>query len=52
LIVTGSRDHTIRVWTLPKPTDAEYRCYGADDAEIDPSEVCVSFSPAFAVVRR
>jgi F-box and WD-40 domain protein CDC4 len=41
LIVTGSRDHTLRVWTLPRPNDAEYRCYGADDTEIDPSEVGV-----------
>jgi F-box and WD-40 domain protein CDC4 len=40
LIVTGSRDHTLRVWTLPRSTDAEYKCYGADDADIDPSEVC------------
>lgn len=40
LIVTGSRDHSLRVWTLPKSGDAEYKCYGADDAEVDPSEVC------------
>jgi F-box and WD-40 domain protein CDC4 len=39
LIVTGSRDHTLRVWTLPQPGDTEYRCYGADDAEVDPAEV-------------
>ena len=39
LIVTGSRDHTLRVWTLPKPGEAEYRCYGADDAEVDPADV-------------
>lgn len=39
LIVTGSRDHSLRVWTLPKSGDAEYKCYGADDAEVDPSEV-------------
>jgi F-box and WD-40 domain protein CDC4 len=39
LIVTGSRDHTLRVWTLPRADDIEYRCYGADDAEVDPAEV-------------
>jgi F-box and WD-40 domain protein CDC4 len=56
LIVTGSRDHTLRVWTLPRLTDAEYRCYGADDAEIDPSEVRVasflSFTDADQRLRR
>lgn len=40
LIVTGSRDHSLRVWTLPKPGEEEYRCFGADDADGDPSEVC------------
>lgn len=39
LIVTGSRDHTCRVWALPKAGDPEYRCYGADDTEADPAEV-------------
>lgn len=39
LIVTGSRDHSLRVWTLPRSGDDEYRCYGADDTEVDPSEV-------------
>lgn len=39
LIVTGSRDHSLRVWTLPRPNEDEYRCYGADDTEVDPSEV-------------
>ncbi|KAI0958053.1 hypothetical protein AcW1_006241 [Taiwanofungus camphoratus] len=45
LIVTGSRDHSLRVWTLPKPGDDEYRCYGADDTEIDPSEEDVEDNP-------
>ncbi|CCL99623.1 uncharacterized protein FIBRA_01642 [Fibroporia radiculosa] len=45
LIVTGSRDHTLRVWTLPKPGDDEYRCYGADDTEVDPSEEDVEDNP-------
>ncbi|KZP08735.1 WD40 repeat-like protein [Athelia psychrophila] len=26
LIVTGSRDHSLRVWALPRAGDAEYRC--------------------------
>jgi F-box and WD-40 domain protein CDC4 len=39
LIVTGSRDHSLRVWSLPRPGDPEYRCYGADDAEADPADV-------------
>jgi F-box and WD-40 domain protein CDC4 len=37
LIVTGSRDHTLRVWTLPKSGEAEYRC--TDGAEVDPVDV-------------
>ncbi|KAL4244811.1 putative E3 ubiquitin ligase complex SCF subunit sconB [Abortiporus biennis] len=45
LIVTGSRDHSLRVWTLPKPGDDEYRCYGADDTEVDPSEEEVDDNP-------
>lgn len=39
LIVTGSRDHSLRVWTLPRPGEEEYRCYGADDTEGDPADV-------------
>ena len=39
MIVTGSRDHSLRVWTLPRPDDKEYMCYGADDSEGDPVEV-------------
>jgi len=39
LIVTGSRDHSLRVWKLPKPGDPEYFCYGANDLEGDPAEV-------------
>ncbi|KAI0726688.1 WD40 repeat-like protein [Fomitopsis betulina] len=45
LIVTGSRDHSLRVWTLPRPGDDEYRCYGADDNEVDPSEEDVEDNP-------
>lgn len=46
LIVTGSRDHSLRVWALPRPGDDEYRCYGADDTEVDPSEVSIALSAA------
>jgi F-box and WD-40 domain protein CDC4 len=42
LIVTGSRDHSLRVWTLPRPGEPEFKCFGADDVEVDPAEVCVS----------
>lgn len=41
LIVTGSRDHSLRVWTLPRPGEMEYKCFGTDDTEVDPAEVCV-----------
>ncbi|KAG6828103.1 hypothetical protein H0H92_009188 [Tricholoma furcatifolium] len=40
LIVTGSRDHSLRVWTLPRPGEPEYRCFEADDGEVDPTDVC------------
>lgn len=39
LIVSGSRDHTVRVWTLPRPGGEEYTCHSADDPEKTPSEV-------------
>jgi hypothetical protein len=39
LIVTGSRDHSLRVWALPRPGDAEYRCCGVDDTDADPADV-------------
>jgi F-box and WD-40 domain protein CDC4 len=39
LIVTGSRDHSLRVWLLPRPDEGEYKCYGNDDNEVDPAEV-------------
>ncbi|GLB34601.1 putative WD40 repeat-like protein [Lyophyllum shimeji] len=40
LIVTGSRDHSLRVWTLPRQGEPEYKCFGAEDGEVDPAEVC------------
>jgi F-box and WD-40 domain protein CDC4 len=42
IIVTGSRDHSLRVWTLPRPGEPEYKCFGGDDIEVDPADVCVS----------
>lgn len=38
VIVTGSRDHSLRVWTLPKTGDPEYKCYN-EDTEMDPADV-------------
>ncbi|KAK0235146.1 cell division control protein 4 [Armillaria nabsnona] len=39
-IVTGSRDHSLKVWTLPKPGETEYHCYGSEDADLDSEDVC------------
>jgi F-box and WD-40 domain protein CDC4 len=39
LIVTGSRDHSLRVWSLPKRGDVEYKSFGSEGSEVDPSEV-------------
>jgi hypothetical protein len=39
VIVTGSRDHTLRVWLLPRPDEDEYRCFGNGEDEVDPAEV-------------
>ena len=39
VIVTGSRDHSLRVWSLPRPGDPEYRWVGADDTDVELSEV-------------
>ncbi|KAG6836871.1 hypothetical protein H0H93_001931 [Arthromyces matolae] len=39
LIVTGSRDHTLRVWTLPRPHEPEYKWFG-EDGDVDPTDVC------------
>ncbi|KAK0186504.1 cell division control protein 4 [Armillaria mellea] len=40
VIVTGSRDQSLRVWTLPKPGEAEYHCYGSEGADLDSGDVC------------
>lgn len=45
LIVTGSRDHSLRVWRLPGRRDDEYRCKGADP-EDDTAEVFYLFPSA------
>ena len=42
LMVTGSRDHSPRVWALPQPGAAEFRCSGPDETEVDLEEACVS----------
>ena len=39
LIVTGSRDHSLRIWTLPHKSDPEYRWSGVDNADVELSEV-------------
>ncbi|KAJ2923691.1 hypothetical protein H1R20_g13399, partial [Candolleomyces eurysporus] len=39
LIVSGSRDHSLRVWTLPRPHEPEYRSYNPDGGEESP-EAC------------
>jgi len=39
LIVTGSRDHSLRVWNLPRPNEPEYRFEGYDKDDIDPTDV-------------
>ncbi|KAF9495817.1 WD40 repeat-like protein [Pleurotus eryngii] len=38
LVVTGSRDHSLRVWTLPRPDEPEYQGFGAEDTDADPGE--------------
>jgi len=45
LIVTGSRDHSLRVWDLPRPGEPEYRFDGADEADIDPADEDVDENP-------
>ncbi|KIL61298.1 hypothetical protein M378DRAFT_13603 [Amanita muscaria Koide BX008] len=40
LIVTGSRDHSLRVWILPKPNDPEYKSFSTEEGELDPAESC------------
>jgi F-box and WD-40 domain protein CDC4 len=35
LIVTGSRDHSLRVWALPRPGDVESSYFGPDKTGVD-----------------
>ncbi|GJJ12335.1 hypothetical protein Clacol_006576 [Clathrus columnatus] len=35
MVVTGSRDHSLRVWKLPRQGDPEYMSAGANDSEGD-----------------
>ena len=39
LIVTGSRDHSLRVWNLPQANEPEYRFEGYGEDDIYPSDV-------------
>lgn len=41
LIVTGSRDHSLRVWTLPRDSEPEFKCFGADESDTEANEVCI-----------
>ena len=41
LIVTGSRDHSLRVWALPRPGEDEYKYFGGEDGDVDPADVCI-----------
>lgn len=43
LIISGSRDHSLRVWALPLPDDNDYLCKDADDVEGVLSEVATTF---------
>ncbi|KAG8935606.1 SCF ubiquitin ligase complex subunit cdc4 [Tulasnella sp. 418] len=45
MIVTGSRDHTLRVWRLPAPGDPEYHCFGAQTQQGDPADEDVNDNP-------
>jgi F-box and WD-40 domain protein CDC4 len=39
LIVSGSRDHSLRVCNLPRPNEPGYTFDGADEADCDPDDV-------------
>ncbi|KAF8891372.1 WD40-repeat-containing domain protein [Infundibulicybe gibba] len=45
LIVTGSRDHSLRVWTLPRAGEEEYNCFGEDEVEGDTADVDADDNP-------
>ena len=50
MIVTGSRDHTLRVWLLPRSDEDEYRCFGNGEDEVDPAEVWMYFYSCIATL--
>ncbi|KAG8913200.1 SCF ubiquitin ligase complex subunit cdc4 [Tulasnella sp. 417] len=52
MIVTGSRDNTLRVWRLPAPGDEEYRCFGAQTTEGDPSDEDTNENPFHVMALR
>ncbi|KAG8905359.1 SCF ubiquitin ligase complex subunit cdc4 [Tulasnella sp. 403] len=52
MIVTGSRDNTLRVWRLPGPNDPEYRCFGAQMTEGDPSDEDTNENPYHVMALR
>lgn len=37
MIVTGSRDHSLRIWVLPKPDDPKYKCI--DNFDTHPAKI-------------
>jgi WD40 repeat protein len=49
LIVSGSRDHSLRVWTLPLPDEDEYSCFEDSNAE-DPAVDLFSMNTQFMVL--
>ena len=52
MIVTGSRDNTLRVWRLPAPGEDEYRCFGAQAQEGDPSDEDTNENPYHVMALR
>lgn len=38
LIVSGSRDNSLKVWTLPLPGEDEFSCFGSEETEISQKE--------------
>ncbi|KAF9004811.1 cell division control protein 4 [Cyathus striatus] len=45
LIITGSRDHTLRVWALPCPGDPEYKSLDNLDAESEELQMDIDENP-------
>ncbi|KAF5358266.1 hypothetical protein D9756_001236 [Leucocoprinus leucothites] len=51
LIVTGSRDHSLRVWKLPKPSEPEYKADNGDPDAGDNPYHCLHLSDHDHAVR-